>query len=71
MRIIWIVQHLGKGALQAGVIDDAGRGRKINYRWFKKEDADIPPPTWVSDLQSELNRSDPDEPPDPFGFPQR
>ena len=67
MRIVWVIQYLGRGALEAGVIDDAGRGRKIRYRWYKKDNDDIPPATWVSDLRTELNKTDPDKPDNPFG----
>ena len=67
MRIVWIIQYLGKSALEAGVIDDAGRGRKIKYRWYKKVNDDNPPPTWLSDLKSSIEKEPPDSPQDPFG----
>lgn len=67
MRIVWVIQYLGKSALEAGVIDDAGRGRKVKYRWYKKTNDDIPPPTWVSDLISSIANEEPDGPKDPFG----
>ena len=54
MKILWVVQHLGKHCLEAGVVDDAGNGRRVKYSWMQKENPDIPPDNWAADVEASL-----------------
>lgn len=53
MTILGLVVELGKSRMDV-LVEHLGVRRRIRYRWYDKEQTDVPPANWVDHVEYEM-----------------